>query len=538
MNPEQTQEIWQVDANGQIFETDFAEMTSWIDQGTLLRGDKVRKGNLRWIEAGRVPSLIAVFNAKDNGQPIAPVITTTKLEPTQLAGRPQATLPTPGTNQRADSLQPPCSMHPDVPAVFVCGTCMNEFCRACPSSYGGNVKICPYCGAMCKPLAEASQAEYREVRIRSAISEGFGFGDFIKALSHPFRFKTSLVIGAVMYMLFTLGQSIVSVGGIFMMVSGLFCLLLANMLTVGILTNTVENFAQGRLDENFMPSFDDFSVWDDVVHPFFLSIGVYLASFGPFLAVALIAIFMMMGAVKTEMNAVQSDAARTASPGLPYAANAAQQSERVREILKRDADEQQKRVAAMDDPSGIPDQFPTRGSVADADMFNEDNFEEMNRMIGEQRKAQLESAIGKTPETVAKERSELLGSFLKYGTFFILMGGITFLWGLFYFPAACAVAGYTRSFMATMNPAVGLDTIRRLGGSYVLILVMGLLLVIASSIVGGVLGMILVPFDMPSVGNLPAKAIGSLFGFYLSVVFSCIIGYALFKASDRLQLAR
>ena len=53
-----------------------------------------------------------------------------------------------------------------------------------------------------------------------------------------------------------------------------------NTLTFGILVNTVENMANGKTDLDFMPRFDDFSIWDDVVHPFFLSIGVYLVSFG------------------------------------------------------------------------------------------------------------------------------------------------------------------------------------------------------------------------------------------------------------------
>lgn len=43
-------------------------------------------------------------------------------------------------------------------------------------------------------------------------------------------------------------------------------------------------------------------------------------------------------------------------------------------------------------------------------------------------------------------------------------------------------------------------------------------------------------FDMPGVGNLPAKFIGSLFTFYFSVVFSCVLGFAIYKASDRLKL--
>jgi len=538
MNPEISQETWHVEANGEVVETNFAELTTWIDEGTLLRQDRVKKGNLRWIEAGKVPSLLSVFNAKDNGQPIAPVITTTRLEPEQLGAQgytrtaPAAPEVSPGTDPNF------CSLHADRPAFFACGTCFSTFCKVCPKSYGGTVKICPYCGALCESLEKIAAVDTREVKIRAAIDEGFGFADFVRALGHPLRFKASLILGAILYMIFSLGQSAVSFGGMYMMFSAIFCFLLANMLTVGILTNTVENFTQGKLDENFMPPFDDFSIWDDVVHPFFLSIGVYLASFGPLIAVGIFAIVMILGAAKTGTTGAETDAAKTAAPGLPYAANAARQSERVREILKKDAEEQRQRVAAMDDPSKTPDANYERSAALDADRLNEENFEEMSRMIAEQRKAQLESAIGKTPETVQKEQAAMFQQLLSYGVAFILLAGLALLWGLFYFPAACAVAGYTRSFWATINPLVGLDTIRRLGSTYVLILLMGLLLIVASSIVGGFLGAIFSPFDMPSVGNLPAKAIGSLFGFYFSVVFSCVIGYALFKASDRLKLYR
>jgi hypothetical protein len=51
-----------------------------------------------------------------------------------------------------------------------------------------------------------------------------------------------------------------------------------------------------------------------------------------------------------------------------------------------------------------------------------------------------------------------------------------------------------------------------------------------------VLGVVFSAFNMPGVGNLPAKAIGSLFSFYFWIVFSCILGFAIFKASDRLRL--
>jgi hypothetical protein len=247
------------------------------------------------------------------------------------------------------------------------------------------------------------------------------------------------------------------------------------------------------------------------------------------------------------MNGIQSDAARTIDPGLPYAANAAKQSEAVRDLLNKTKDMQQKRVDAMERKKesveaqmdavdrGVEYKEPVNPATqAAAD--EEKDFAEMNKLIQNTRKAQLESAIGKAPETVAAEQQAMIKQILGYGLLFLVLAGITLLWGLFYFPAACAVAGYTRSFMATMNPAVGLDTIRRLGGSYAMILLMGFLLLAASIIVGGVMSAIFVPFDMPAVGNIPVKIISSMFGFYLSVVFSCIIGYALYKAVDRLKL--
>ena len=177
--------------------------------------------------------------------------------------------------------------------------------------------------------------------------------------------------------------------------------------------------------------------------------------------------------------------------------------------------------------------MPNLNGMADPE---EQDFERTNQMIQDQRKAQLESAIGKTPETKAKEQSQLITTILGYGVIFLLVGGICLLWGLFYFPAACAVAGYTQSFGATINPTVGIDTIRRLGLDYVKILLMGLAIVIISGIVSGVFGMVLSAFDMPGVGNVPAKALGSLFGFYFSVVFSCVLGFAMFKSADRLKL--
>ncbi len=537
-NTDTNNEIWQVEANGKVYDTNFAEMTEWIDQGSLLRIDRVRKGNLRWIEAGKVPSLVAVFNTKDNGQPLSPVVTLTKLGPTSISGDLSANPVNTSTVVTTASVSPPtdqpsfaesvCSMHPGILAVYICGTCSSQFCKTCPNSYGGTVKVCPFCGAMCNSIVVVEETRSESSTFSAAISEGFGVGDFTRALVYPFKFKTSLIFGALMYMFFSIGQGAVAFGGIFMLGAALTCFLLANTLTFGILANTVENFSQGRIGLNFMPTFDEFSLWDDVVHPFFLSIGVYISSFGPLIVVGLVTFFMVIGTVNKEMNALQSDAARTVNPELSYAANAAKQSENVKELLNKDANVQKQRVDAINNGQPPP-------QVIDE---SERNVERFNQLIQKQRKAQLESAIGKTPETRAAEQGAMIKQILGYGVVFLLIGGICLIWGIFYFPAACAVAGYTRSFTATLNPSVGFDTIGRLGFDYVKIHLMLFAIVLMSGLIVGVIASVLAPFDLPGVGNVPARAIGSLFGFYFSVVFSCVIGLALYKAADRLKLFR
>jgi hypothetical protein len=79
---------------------------------------------------------------------------------------------------------------------------------------------------------------------------------------------------------------------------------------------------------------------------------------------------------------------------------------------------------------------------------------------------------------------------------------------------------------------------KRLGGTYMKILLMGSVLVLMSGIIGGLVHFVLSPFDLPAVGNLPAIGVSAIFSFYIWAVFSCILGYALFKKADKLDLVR
>ncbi|HMT09622.1 MAG TPA: hypothetical protein PKA82_16595, partial [Pyrinomonadaceae bacterium] len=367
-------------------------------------------------------------------------------------------------------------------------------------------------------------------RTRTSNGESFGFGDFGNALAHPFKFKTSLILGALAFAALSVGQSAFGFGGMFVAVGGVFCMLVANMLSFGALANTVENFSQGKLETNFMPSFDDFSIWDDVVHPFFLMVGAYISSFGPFIAVLLVAFFVVVGAVRNELTEAQ----KPQIAGIA-AANKVAEIGRQRQVAINAESDRQRGITAAADSGEVTD-INDKDYEPNAIYDEEKEFENIQQMIAESRKQNLESTIGKAPDTKAAEQKAMLQSLLSKGLVLLLLLAVTFLWGIFYYPAACAVAGYTRSFMAAINPLVGLDTIKRLGGTYVLILIMSLLLVVATAFVGGIFSTLLAAFDMPSVGNIPATFLTSIVSFYTYVVFACVLGYALFKKAEDLDL--
>lgn len=63
----QSNDLWQAEVLGQIYDTNFIGIAGWINEGAIQPSDRVRRGNLRWIEAGKVPAFLPFFNAKRNG---------------------------------------------------------------------------------------------------------------------------------------------------------------------------------------------------------------------------------------------------------------------------------------------------------------------------------------------------------------------------------------------------------------------------------------------------------------------------------------
>lgn len=542
-------EIWQTQVNGQVYESNFEVLTQWINEGSLLPQDMVRRGNLRWIEARKVPMLVPFFNAREQGiKP--PTIRTNVTNATEIPEEnftatenfiPDHSQQTSNFSQAEQSFQPNqprkepiqdqeiggvavCALHPEYEAKFHCETCGNFLCPQCPKSYGGTVKICPICGAMCKKIGELDLKQARELRRKNALAEGFGISDVLSSFSHPFKFTTSFLFGGAMFMVFTVGQSAVSFGGIVMIFPTLICFMLANMLSFGILATTVENFSKGDTESDFMPGFEDFNLWDDVIQPFFLSIGVYISSFGPAILISIFSFFFLLGFVGKEFKDIQlqkssNQPVQTATPHLINEKKVADQTEEVKKIVE-----------------GVKQNANERRQLTENGINEQNNpFEETTKLTEENKNRQLESIVGETGEPKTSGlgmKPETLGM---SAILLLILLALAMLWGLFYFPAACAVAGYTRSFLATINPSVGINTIKTFGIDYVKILVFYILICIAAVLISGFFWVMLSSFNQIGAANIPATALTSWFTFYFTIVFSCVLGHALYKNSDKFK---
>ena len=54
-------ETWRVSTIEGVFEADLETLRQWILEGCVQPTDKVTKGNMNWIEAGKAPMLRAAF---------------------------------------------------------------------------------------------------------------------------------------------------------------------------------------------------------------------------------------------------------------------------------------------------------------------------------------------------------------------------------------------------------------------------------------------------------------------------------------------
>lgn len=490
-------EIWRVSTVEGIFEADLETLKQWIAEGCVQPTDKVSKGTLNWIDAGRAPMLRAAFagdfSPQPPKQPVYPEAAGGWQTPPPFEQPPQPE-PTPEATPYTETYTPPpvndgfassenaCQNHPESPAHFICRMCNAMWCETCPRFVSGSkIPLCPSCGDLCKL--------YKEIATRAAQSEfqasGFGIADFVRAIKYPFQHKIALVAGALIYG--------------FLLLAGFKGTLVAWMIMFGCMSHVISQVAWGRLNRSFMPDFSAFSIWDDFVVPVFLGIGITIVTWGPMIVLVLALLFGVMQ-----------------GPGLPHA------------------------VPGQDMTAAAESSGPT---PEDLEVLTDPNadpkkLEEANKKINDLRPG---AQIAKEAERSKSENDpgavvSMLLPYLGAGILLLLLILLAVGWAFFYYPMALTVAGYTQSFGSVINPLVGLDTIRRMGSTYIKAFVMVAFVQGVGFVASVIIAVITSPFNLPFMGNLPANFINGTATFYFNLVIACVLGLSLFKCADRLGI--
>jgi hypothetical protein len=479
-------EVWRVSTVEGIFETDLETLRQWILEGCVLPTDKVSKGNQSWIDAGRVPKLKGAFN----GEATPPTPPETPVDPFSTPASP----PNVPANEPVSStwVQPVnavanvtptsvCHNHPHAAADYVCRMCGVTFCKECPRFVSGKVPVCPLCGDLCREYKAVTEKTTR-IQLQSS---GFGMEDFVRAIRYPLQHKAALFGGALIYG--------------FLLLAGFRGSLVAWMIMFGCISHVISQVAWGRLHRSFMPDFSAFSFWDDLIVPCFLGVGIMIVSWGPVIALVLALMFGVLSGSRSDPSSLAGGdhVAETAGPSA------------------EDLD-------VLTDPNADPAKLEAAN--------NKLNQARPGAQIA--REAQRSQDEEGDPAGMFKMLIPYLGGGVLIGVLFLVL----IAWGLFYYPMALTVAGYTQSFGSVINPLVGLDTIRRMGTTYFKAFGMVVIVLVVSSVVGILVSIITAPFNLPFMGNLPAHFINGSFAFYFNLVIACILGLSLFKCADRLGI--
>jgi hypothetical protein len=570
--------IWQVEVSGNIYETDFAGLTQWIAESSLLPQDKIRRGDMPWIEARLVPALAPYFsgqppmtsdNVATTGQNYQPAGIEGQLNATvnqAVTANFGATMPAPSIDvasfhqtavtenavpettpqiavEEAPKIAPEpaseyapetlkasknCLLHQLREAQFACRQCLSLFCEECPRSIA-KVRICPKCGDMCSPIAAPSAAngqpgkKFTSTNSLSSwnqkteiyVDPNFTFNDFGAAWSYPFKFPLALIIGGVVNALLSVGMYLgfvtTAFGGFF---PGIMAILVCGVVSIamvyGCATRAVNHVAYGRTGESFMLDTEDFSIWDTILQPCFLGIATCLVSFGPMILIGLLIFKVGAGAV-TEIN---------------------KQSE----TLKDQQQKQLAQLAQVTPPANSANpRDPLEAQIEGASRQSETNaIQRIQELSKTANNSQVPGVSGMSaPKSPDQMKSEMVESVMKkIGPRLIpliLLLGLTFLWGVFYFPTALAVAGYTESVGATLNPLVGFGMARQMGGnffkafgSYLILLILGFVIYMGVGLVSMLVGQTLGQF------------LANIVSFYLYIVIGALFGFALYRSHEKI----
>lgn len=512
-----TEVIWQVKAEDRYFEAEFNELVQWISEGALIPEDLVTHSNLRWLEAGKVPGLQEHFREFERNREIGPppdaqeIYTNFQVDHVEDGAKPlpRVSRYTSGTLNSSNNLvnqdlnldeteQEVCVLHSDKPTFYYCGICLNCFCKECPNTFG-TVKLCPLCGAMCElydgQLLHATHGAinkpYKRAKLAPVVEEepveqGLTLNDLMGAIRFPFRFPLSLAVGFLLFSVLGIGIGGVLIGQPIMYLIGLISLVLVIMLQFGEFSKTLENLLQNDIHSSYMPHLNKYSFIEDFVRPFFMGGAVYLVSFGLFITIGCGTTVLVKLHFLNQQNEAEAEM-RNANNKIDFA------------LAKQRAEN-------------------AAGNVENQSKAN------IDEMVDQSKENQEFSVFGDHYLGDNANVTRLVASFLRLSVYYQMPLCFSFIFGVFYFPIACSIAGSTRSIRKILNPILGIKTIRKLGFDYIKILCLFLLLTMLSLGIGIGIFLGFSNFNLPMVGIFSTIITATLLMSYSWVVYSEFMG--------------
>jgi hypothetical protein len=302
--------------------------------------------------------------------------------------------------------------------------------------------------------------QYEERQTRGRQQARSLMEDLGTIVAYPLRDPLGLVMLALFTWFFGLAAKMAMFGGV-----------VGIVLSQGVLLSycffAVSRVASGNLHD-FTPDFRGIS---DFVEPLRLGLAVLIISYGPLL---------VMGFVAPGMSLLTSEAPHPGGLDVAHA-----------------------------QPPPSPDPEPETDAEPDAEPE-----ESASPSTEESREAARE-----------EEREEALARPSRAASAGIFVAlGLALFWKLAYTPAALTVAALSRSFFKVLNPILGLDTIRRMGGIYWQALVIYSVLAFVQWAAGVGLAFI------PIAGGLVSAFVDA----YAYLAIGCTLGLAVFKKAREL----
>lgn len=136
-------DIWQIFVQDRTYEASHEELIQWIKEGSVLPEDKVKRGNLRWLDAGKIPELThffhnQVFENDSANFAASPEAATTKVFTNLQIGDPNVQSEIRNNNDGDTFINQPnevqtefkiCSIHPERSCFYVCEICGSFFVK-------------------------------------------------------------------------------------------------------------------------------------------------------------------------------------------------------------------------------------------------------------------------------------------------------------------------------------------------------------------------------------------------------------------------